>query len=144
MRFSRGWLWRMPFSGMWRHVDLVWTDVSEERIASIFRVEKSARDEPAWAGGCPEDGGNTFLQNVGSQKNYKAPHPRKRHSSRIWNPHTSIILDLAGWYTCVALRYNRKKFGSNSRISSASLQKRRDRTFNCAMISLLQSPTHHS
>jgi hypothetical protein len=26
---------------MWRPVDLVWTDVSEERIASIFRVGKS-------------------------------------------------------------------------------------------------------
>jgi hypothetical protein len=26
-------IWRMPSSGMWRHVDLVnWTDVSEERI----------------------------------------------------------------------------------------------------------------
>jgi hypothetical protein len=37
---------------MWRHVDLVWTDVSEERIASVFRVEKSASEEPAWAGGC--------------------------------------------------------------------------------------------
>jgi hypothetical protein len=42
MRFSRRWLWRMPSSGMWRRVDLVWTDVSEERITSIFRVEKSA------------------------------------------------------------------------------------------------------
>jgi hypothetical protein len=31
---------RMPSSGMWRPVDLVGTDVSEERIASIFRVEK--------------------------------------------------------------------------------------------------------
>jgi hypothetical protein len=30
---------------MWRCVDLVWTDVSEERIASIFRVEKSASEE---------------------------------------------------------------------------------------------------
>jgi hypothetical protein len=28
------------------------TDVSEERIASIFRVEKSASGEPASAGGC--------------------------------------------------------------------------------------------
>jgi hypothetical protein len=37
---------------MWRSVDLVWTDVSEERISSIFRVEKSASEEPAWAGGC--------------------------------------------------------------------------------------------
>jgi hypothetical protein len=45
--------WRLPSSGMWRRVDLVdWTDVSEERIASIFRVEKSASEEPAWAGGC--------------------------------------------------------------------------------------------
>jgi hypothetical protein len=36
---------------MWRRVDIVLTDVSEEGIASIFRVEdkKSAR-EPAWAG----------------------------------------------------------------------------------------------
>jgi hypothetical protein len=38
-RFSRRWLWRMSSSGMWRRLDLVWTDVSEERIASIFRVE---------------------------------------------------------------------------------------------------------
>jgi hypothetical protein len=52
LRFSRRSLWRMPSSGMWRRVDLVWTDVSEERIASIFRVEKSASEEPAWAGGC--------------------------------------------------------------------------------------------
>jgi hypothetical protein len=35
---------------MWRRVDLVWIDVSKERIASIFRVEKSASEEPAWAG----------------------------------------------------------------------------------------------
>jgi hypothetical protein len=37
---------------MWRLVDLVWTDVSEERIASIFRVEKSASElqPPAHAG----------------------------------------------------------------------------------------------
>jgi hypothetical protein len=37
---------------VWRCVDLASTDVSEERIASIFRVEKSASGEPAWAGGC--------------------------------------------------------------------------------------------
>jgi hypothetical protein len=37
---------------MWRRVDLVWTGFSEERIASIFRVENSANEEPAWAGGC--------------------------------------------------------------------------------------------
>jgi hypothetical protein len=34
---------------MWRRVDFVRTDVSEGRIASIFRVEKSASEEPpAW------------------------------------------------------------------------------------------------
>jgi hypothetical protein len=39
LRFSRRWLWKMPSSGMWRRVDPVkWTEVSEERIASIFRV----------------------------------------------------------------------------------------------------------
>jgi hypothetical protein len=36
---------------MWRRVDIVLTDVSEERIASIFKVEenrrKSASDEPS-------------------------------------------------------------------------------------------------
>jgi hypothetical protein len=37
---------------MLRCVDLLWTDVSEESIASIFRVEKSASKEPAWGGGC--------------------------------------------------------------------------------------------
>jgi hypothetical protein len=47
--------WRMPSYGMWRRVDLVWTDVSEEHIASIFRVEKSASEEPAWASGCRHD-----------------------------------------------------------------------------------------
>jgi hypothetical protein len=31
---------------MWHRVDLVWTDVSEKRIASIFRVEKSASEVP--------------------------------------------------------------------------------------------------
>jgi hypothetical protein len=30
---------------MWRRVDLVWTDVSEERIVFVFRVEKSANEE---------------------------------------------------------------------------------------------------
>jgi hypothetical protein len=36
---------------MWRRVDPVWTDVSEERIASIFRAEKSESEEQARAGG---------------------------------------------------------------------------------------------
>jgi hypothetical protein len=93
---------------MWRRVDLVWTDVSEEGIASIFRVEKSAIEEAAWASGCrlshqcfrllvqsaatcsrwfltrgffyPEDEGDISLRNVGSHKIYTAPHSRRLHS----------------------------------------------------------------
>jgi hypothetical protein len=45
--------WRMPSSGMWRRVDLVKTDVSKERVASIFRVKKI----------------------------HAAPHPKRWHSS---------------------------------------------------------------
>jgi hypothetical protein len=52
---------------MWRCVGLVLTDVSEERIASIFMVEKSASEVPAWAWlqGYPEEGGDTFFRNIG-------------------------------------------------------------------------------
>jgi hypothetical protein len=48
LRFPRRWLWRMSSSGMWRRVELVWTDVSEERINSIFKEEKSTSEESAW------------------------------------------------------------------------------------------------
>jgi hypothetical protein len=51
LRFSQRWLWRMPSSGMWRRVDLKWTDVSEECITSTFREEQYASEKPAWAGG---------------------------------------------------------------------------------------------
>jgi hypothetical protein len=33
---------------------------------------------------CPEDGGDTFLRNVGSNHNYTAPDPRRRLSSYVW------------------------------------------------------------
>jgi hypothetical protein len=47
---------------MWRRVDPVkWTDISEEDIASIFRVEKSESVEPAWAGSI------FFFQNMESR-----------------------------------------------------------------------------
>jgi hypothetical protein len=41
-----------PFSGTWCRVILVWTDVSDYRISSIFRVEESASEKPAWASSC--------------------------------------------------------------------------------------------
>jgi hypothetical protein len=60
---------------MWHGVDVL-SDVSEERIASIFRVEgkiKSARTCSHCLFACgvsyfsfyPEDGGDAFLRNVG-------------------------------------------------------------------------------
>jgi hypothetical protein len=52
MRLSQRWLWTMSSSGMWRCVEFGLTDVSEERIASIFRVEWSASGEQVWAAGC--------------------------------------------------------------------------------------------
>jgi hypothetical protein len=66
---------------MWRRVDLVSTDVSKERIASIFRIEKLTRTQREQVAADPEDGGDTFLRNVGSHKIYTAPHPKRRHSS---------------------------------------------------------------
>jgi hypothetical protein len=70
LRFSQLWLWRMLYSGMWRRVVLVFTDVSEQCITSIFRwlVPRSRIFYP-------EDGGDTFLRNVGSQKIYTRHFP---------------------------------------------------------------------
>jgi hypothetical protein len=53
---------------MWRSVDILLTDVSEDRIASIFSCRLQL---PAHAGSSlvnflyPEDGGDTYLRNVG-------------------------------------------------------------------------------
>jgi hypothetical protein len=47
---------------MWHRADLVWTDVSEEHIASIFTVYKSASEEPAWASGSRQ--GCSYLSRV--------------------------------------------------------------------------------
>jgi hypothetical protein len=67
----------MLSSGMWHCIDLVWSDISEERITTCSR----------WflfhGFFYPEDGGDTFLRNVGSYKIYTAPHPRGLHSSVV-------------------------------------------------------------
>jgi hypothetical protein len=62
----------MPSFGMGRRVDILLTDVSEERIASIFKVyEIHERQLPAHVGSSVvdfiyrEDGDDTFLRNVG-------------------------------------------------------------------------------
>jgi hypothetical protein len=40
LRFSQRWLWRMAFSGMLHHLALVRTNLLEECIASIIKVER--------------------------------------------------------------------------------------------------------
>jgi hypothetical protein len=74
---------RMSFSRMWHRVDLVWTNVSKEHISSIFSrlLTTCSLRFLARRFFYAEDGGNTFLRNVGSHKFYTAPQPRRRHSS---------------------------------------------------------------
>jgi hypothetical protein len=68
-------------------VRLVRTDVADELIASIFRVEKSVRQllRLFFVRGFyfPEDAGDTFLRNVSSYKTHTTPHPRRGHCSNI-------------------------------------------------------------
>jgi hypothetical protein len=73
-----------------RRVVRTWTDVSEILITSIFRVDNQSINIPVcvrWLGSVagslfgwflhPEDGGDMFLQNVGSYTDYKALCPRR-------------------------------------------------------------------
>jgi hypothetical protein len=63
---------------MWRCVVLGLTDVSEERMASIFVLHAgSSLADFSY----PEDGGDKFPWNVGSHKIYTAPRPRRWYSS---------------------------------------------------------------
>jgi hypothetical protein len=71
--------WRTPSSGMWHREDLVWTNVSEERISSIFRVEKSTSEESAWAGGC-----NPRHDEAGPQRDLDIKVTWRMPSSGMW------------------------------------------------------------
>jgi hypothetical protein len=53
---------------------MVRTDVSEERIASIFRAGESRREYSEQVA--------AFLRNVGTSHNYTAPDPKRRLSSK--------------------------------------------------------------
>jgi hypothetical protein len=58
-------------------------DVSEERIASIFRVVEKFSKAASKQVYDPEDGGDTFLRNVGHHStHYTASYPRRRYSSK--------------------------------------------------------------
>jgi hypothetical protein len=69
---SRRWLRRMPYSGMWRRVALVRTDVSEEGITSVIRVERvlqlllAAYAVLSSLTFQTDDGGDTIFRKVGS------------------------------------------------------------------------------
>jgi hypothetical protein len=59
---------------MGRHVALVRTYVSEERISSIIRLKTTL---------AVTNGGDTFLRNIGCYKRRTASQPRRRHSFRF-------------------------------------------------------------
>jgi hypothetical protein len=65
---------------MWHHVDLVRTDVSEERIASIFSVEKSAVCKlPAHAGSSLTDFSTLKMEAIRSYETSVHTRPTMRH-----------------------------------------------------------------
>jgi hypothetical protein len=81
--------WRKPSSGVWRRVYVVdWTDVSEDRIASIFRVEKPARKQPAW----------TSYQSITSTRRHTPEdgflHSHRRENLKSYNMKTVLHLIL--------------------------------------------------
>jgi hypothetical protein len=75
---------------MWRHEALVRTNVSEEHIASIIRVERISELRTTLAVTSNwrtlwrthfDDWSDTFFRKVGSYKNHTVSLPRRRHSS---------------------------------------------------------------
>jgi hypothetical protein len=70
LKLSRRWLWRMPSSWMLRRVALVRSDAF---LRSVLRLLITANVVPRWVNYFyPEDGGDTFLQNVGSYNSHTA------------------------------------------------------------------------
>jgi hypothetical protein len=74
---------------MWRRVALARTEISEERIASIIRMERISAQVTATV--VPSSlilstlmMEAMFFRNVGSCESHTASHPRRRHSSRFW------------------------------------------------------------
>jgi hypothetical protein len=61
-------------------VGLVLTDVSEERIASIFRVEKSASEEPVRAGGCRLSHQSEITSYIRSEQSETESRPHEKPS----------------------------------------------------------------
>jgi hypothetical protein len=69
---------------MWHCVDLALTDVLEECIASIFRIENppAGTSVSRWLQTEAPIGNNQLYKNRERRReNYTAPHPRRRYSS---------------------------------------------------------------
>jgi hypothetical protein len=64
------------------------TDLSEERIAYIKVKNKRVRITDYFH---PDDGGSTFVRNVGSYKSHRASHPRGRAFLKLWYVLTAVV-----------------------------------------------------
>jgi hypothetical protein len=72
-----------------RHVIVVRTDVPEEYKASVIEVERISEPGRNVSNNeklkhHPDDEGDTFLQNIGSNNSHTAAHPKGRHSYKVW------------------------------------------------------------
>jgi hypothetical protein len=83
--------------GMWRRLDILRTDVSEEHVASIFSVEKYTKRLTLLFLACffyPEDGSDMFLRSVLTRSTRRCiPKDGILHSNRRenLNSHTRIL-----------------------------------------------------
>jgi hypothetical protein len=90
---------------MWHRVDLVWTDVSEKHIAFIFRVEKSASEEPPWAGGCTALHSETSVHTRSTLPHI--PEDAILHSHRRENLKSYIsLLFRSKWNIFIKIKFN--------------------------------------
>jgi hypothetical protein len=84
------------------------------------QTENSAATCSRWFLACgffyPEDGGITFLRNIGSNKIYMAPHHRRRHSAEGSSLQDPLILSshltqVSEW--CLRCKFSDQKYGMN-------------------------------
>jgi hypothetical protein len=121
LRFWRLWLWRMQSSGMWCHVTLLRTDVSEEYIASVMRVIRisdlgtTLAITSNWSTLIlfrPDDRDHTFHRNIGSYESHTTSHLKRLHTSTIsfshficsWLTHLKLGQSLSTWCSQPSIR----------------------------------------
>jgi hypothetical protein len=109
----------MSSSGVWSCVDLASTYVSEERIASTFRVEKSARlpsslQPPAHAGSSLADFSTLKMEAIRSSETSVNARSTQRHIPEDGILHSHRCGSLKSYNTHKVLRrhveYTRRKY----------------------------------